>query len=136
MTKRETGVQPPKPTVAELGILLALWHLGPTTVGQIRDLMAEDNDVGYTTVLKLLQIMHQKGLVERDESQRAHVYMPRLSKEQTQQQMVGDLVSRLFDGSPSKLVLQALGSTEQASTQELGEIRELLDRIESTEAQQ
>ncbi len=136
MTKRETGVQPPKPTVAELGILRALWHLGPTTVGRIGDLMAEDNDVGYTTVLKLLQIMHQKGLVERDESQRAHVYMPRLSKEQTQQQMVGDLVSRLFDGSPSKLVLQALGSTEQASTQELGEIRELLDRIESTEAQQ
>ena len=103
--------KPPTPTNAELEILNVLWTRGPSTVREVKEAQEESKRAGYTTVLKLLQIMHQKGLVERDESQRAHVYMPRLSKEQTQQQMVGDLVSRLFDGSPSKLVLQALGST-------------------------
>ena len=121
----------PKPTEAELGILNALWERGPCTVRDIHEALYRDDGTGYTTALKMLQIMHAKGLVERDDSQRAHVYRPAISKESTQRRFVSDIVQRVFDGSPSQLVLHALGGGPQASRAELDEIRALLDRIES-----
>jgi len=89
----------------------------------------ERDATGYTTALKQLQIMHDKGLVERDESQRAHVYRAVVSKERTQKRFLADMVRRLFDGSPSRLVLQALGD-HKASREELREIRTLLNRLD------
>lgn len=121
----------PKPTEAELGILNALWDRGPCTVRDVHEALYRDDGTGYTTALKMLQIMHAKGLVERDDSQRAHVYRPAISKESTQKRFLSDMVQRVFDGSPSQLVLQALGGRPQASRAELDEIRALLDRIES-----
>lgn len=120
---------PNKPTEAELELLRTLWELGPSTVRGVKDYLAKDKEVGYTTVLKLLQIMTNKGLVTRDESARSHVYKAAYSKETTQQQLVGDLLDRAFAGSASKLVLQAL-SAKPASTQELADIRALLDELE------
>ncbi len=121
----------PKPTEAELGILNALWERGPCTVRDVHEALYRDDGTGYTTALKMLQIMHAKGLVERDDSQRAHVYHAAISKESTQKRFLSDMVQRVFDGSPSQLVLQALGGRPQASRAELDEIRALLDRIES-----
>lgn len=120
---------PPRPTDAELGILRALWRDGPATVRQIHESIT-DRSEGYTTVLKLLQIMHQKGLVSRDESQRAHVYSATIARDETQQQLLGDLLQRAFDGSRAQLVLQALGSHDAATPEELKEIRHLLDKLE------
>ncbi len=119
----------PRPTAAELEILQALWKLGPSTVRQIHTTMNEQGRVGYTTVLKFLQIMHQKGLVTRDDSQRAHVYRARLSKDKTQEQITRHLVDKVFDGSRSQLVLHALGDSK-ATPEELAEIRDMLDRME------
>ena len=119
----------PRPTDAELGILRTLWRIGPATVRQVNDAL-EGRSEGYTTTLKLMQIMHQKGLVSRDESQRAHVYTPIVEKVAAQEQLVGDLVQRIFDGSRSQLVLQALGSGANASPEELRRIRQLLDKLE------
>ena len=121
----------PKPTEAVLGILNAMWDRGPCTVRDVHEALYRDDGTGYTTALKMLQIMHAKGLVERDDSQRAHVYRPAISKESTQKRFLSDIVQRVFDGSPSQLVLQALGGRPQASRAELDEIRALLDRIES-----
>ena len=121
----------PKPTEAELSIMRVLWNLGPTTVRQVHEVLAARSPTGYTTVLKLLQIMHQKGLVQRDDSNRAHIYVPTLSKESTQQQMLGDFLSRVFEGSSSALVMQALDSGGKTSPAELKRIRELLDELES-----
>jgi len=121
----------PRPTNAELGILRALWNLGPSTVRSIHEyLQAEKTSVGYTTVLKFLQIMYGKGLVGRDDSQRAHVYTARLSKDETQQQMTSFLLDNVFDGSRSQLVMQALGGGKRTSTEELAKIRTLLERLE------
>jgi BlaI family penicillinase repressor len=120
----------PRPTEAELAILTVLWRLGPATVRDVHDVLAQFDQTGYTTTLKLLQIMHQKGLVRRDDSQRAHVYFPTLSKQQTQEQLLGDFTRRVFDDSPAQLVLQALGAAKQARPEELAQIKELLDRIE------
>src|SRR5687767_13468898 len=97
-----------KPTDAELAILRVLWARGASTVRQVAETL--DRAVGYTTVLKLLQIMTEKGLVVRDESARTHVYEAAFSEDQTQRQLVNDLVERAFDGSAAKLVLQALAS--------------------------
>ena len=119
----------PRPTDAELGILRVLWRRGPSTVRQIHEEMARRSPTGYTTVLKLLQIMTEKGLVERDESQRAHVYVARLPEEQTLGQLVGDLLDRAFEGSSSRLVMRALES-RPATREELAEIRRLLDTME------
>ena len=120
----------PRPTDAELGILSVIWMLGPSTVRSIHEEMIKHQaKLGYTTVLKLLQIMTEKGLVERDESQRAHVYSPRESEESTQQQLVSDLATRAFGGSATELVMQAL-SGRKASATELAEIREMLDALE------
>jgi predicted transcriptional regulator len=113
-----------KPTDAELAILTVLWSRGPSTVRQVASAM--DREAGYTTVLKLLQIMTEKGLVTRDESARTHIYAPAYTEDQTQRQLVMDLVERAFDGSSAKLVLQALAS-KKATPEELDEIRKLLN---------
>ncbi len=119
----------PKPTDAELSILRVIWEQGPSTVRQIQQVLDRVRPTGYTTVLKLLQIMTEKGLVRRDESERSHVYRARYSEDQTQQQLLGDLLDRAFAGSTSKLVMQAL-SSRKASAEELAAIRKLLDEWE------
>ena len=116
----------PKPTDAELAILRVLWERGPCTVRQVHEQLARDRQAAYTTALKLLQIMTEKGLVERDERERTHVYTARLSEAQTQRQLVRDLLDRAFGGSAGKLVMQAL-ATKRASADELREIRKAID---------
>lgn len=120
---------PLKPTDAELEILNVLWRLGPSTVGQVHADMSQTREVGYTTVLKFLQIMREKGLVGRDESERSHVYTATATAEQTQTSLVRDLLERAFEGSASQLVMRAL-SARKASRKELNEIRKLLDTME------
>jgi len=122
-----------RPTDAELAILSVLWDRGPSTVREVHDALRASQDSGYTTVLKLLQIMIEKGLVVRDESQRAHVYTSRLSEQRTQRQLLGDLMDRAFRGSSAKLVLQAL-SDRRATDLELRDIRALLDQLEGGES--
>ena len=116
----------PRPTDAELAILRVLWERGASTVRQVHEALIRERPTTYTTALKMLQIMTEKGLVRRDESDRTHVYFPRLSEEQTQRQLVRDLLDRAFGGSASKLVMQALAS-RRASAEELTEIRKLID---------
>ena len=123
----------PRPTDAELAILRILWARGPCTVRQVHDALARERPAAYTTALKMLQIMTEKGLVRRDESDRTHIYQSRLSEEQTQRQLVRDLVDRAFGGSASKLVLQAL-SARRATPEELGEIRKLIENSREREA--
>lgn len=118
-----------RPTDAELEILHALWGLGPSTVRQVQQVMPGPPRRGYTTVLKLLQIMTTKGLVERDETARAHVYSASRSKTDTQRELTADLLERAFSGSAGKLVLQAL-SSHPATADELIEIRRLLDDLQ------
>jgi predicted transcriptional regulator len=117
---------PPRPTDAELSILRVLWTRGPSTVRQVLDALAEERATGYTTVLKLLQIMTEKRLVARDESDRTHVYMAQLTEAETQRQLLDDLTERAFGGSAMQLVMRAL-SDRKASPGELAEIRRLLD---------
>src|SRR5918997_2908635 len=100
----------PRPTDAELAILRVLWDRGPSTVRQVHEVLLRERPTAYTTALKLLQIMTEKGLVRRDETDRTHVYHPRLTEEQTQRQLVRDLLDRAFGGSASKLVMQALAT--------------------------
>lgn len=119
----------PRPTDAELAILRVLWERGPSTVREVHELLSRSHDSGYTTVLKLMQIMTDKGLVIRDESNRAHVYSTSLSEQRTQRQLLGDLMERAFGGSPAKLVMQALSATK-ASAEELTAIRQYLDQME------
>ena len=114
-----------KPTEAELGILQVLWSRGPSTVREVAATLGRDG--AYTTVLKLLQIMTEKGLVTRDETARTHVYAASSSQDDTQKQIVTDLLDRVFDGSAAKLVLQAL-SSRKASRGDLAEIQKLLDK--------
>jgi BlaI family transcriptional regulator, penicillinase repressor len=116
----------PRPTDAELAILRVLWERGPSTVRQVHDVLSRERPAAYTTALKLLQIMTEKGLVRRDESDRTHVYQARHTEEHTQRQLVRDLVDRAFGGSASKLVMQALAG-RRASPEELGEIRKLIE---------
>ena len=120
---------PPRPTDAELAILRVLWQRGPSTVREVMEELSNDRPTGYTTVLKFMQIMTEKGLVRRDEKQRTHVYQARMSEDQTQQQLVGDLLERAFGGSAQRLVMQAL-AVRQASSEELAEIRQLLNDME------
>jgi predicted transcriptional regulator len=120
---------PPRPTDGELEILRVLWAQGPSTVRQVQGALGRTRPTVYTTALKLLQIMTEKGLVVRDESQRTHIYRARLKEEQTQRQLVGDLLERAFGGSARKLVVQALAA-KKASPEELVEIRKLLDELE------
>lgn len=117
----------PQPTPAELGILTILWRRGPATVREVREALA--STVGYTTVLKLLQIMTTKGLVTRKESGRTHIYEAAMTEESTQRRMVTDLVDRAFGGSALRLVVQAL-STKPATPQEREEIKRLLNEMQ------
>ncbi|MDT7809923.1 MAG: hypothetical protein QOJ70_3736 [Acidobacteriota bacterium] len=119
----------PRPTDAELEILKVLWRRGPSTVREVFETLQEARGTGYTTVLKLMQIMAEKRLVVRDERERAHRYETTLPEDETQRRLVGDLLRKAFDGSAKKLVLQAL-STERASAEELTEIRLMLDKLE------
>ena len=116
---------PPRPTDAELEILRVLWQRGASTVRDVFDALSKTKPIGYTTVLKFMQIMAEKGLVRRDEEQRAHVYSAMVPQVETQRQMVRDLLRRAFDDSASQLVMQALAS-KKTSPEELAEIRRLL----------
>jgi predicted transcriptional regulator len=117
-----------RPTDRELTILRILWDQGPSTVRGVNEVMNKDRDTGYTTTLKLMQIMAEKGLLIRDESQRQHVYKPAITQEKTQKQLVGDLLERAFSGSAEKLVMRAL-SAKKVSAKELERIRQILDKL-------
>jgi BlaI family penicillinase repressor len=119
----------PRPTSAELEILTVLWSRGPATVREIHEIIAKRKPAQYTTVLKLLQIMSEKGLVRRDDKARAHVYEPACYREVTQKQLAGDLLQRAFNGSAARLLQGAL-SARRASKAELAEMRKLLDEYE------
>jgi len=116
----------PRPTDTELAILRVLWARGPSTVRHVHEALAAGRDTGYTTTLKLMQIMAEKGLVTRNESERTHVYSTKLTQDQTQRQLVSDLMDRAFGGSAAALVMQAL-SAHPASAEELQEIRMLIE---------
>lgn len=118
----------PVPTTTELNLLNILWQIQPATVKQVHEYLSKTQTSGYTTVLKMLQIMHEKGLVSRDESQRAHLYKAHDSQTQTQSSIVKDLLNKAFGGSKFNLVQRALG--ESASKDEINEIRKLLDSLE------
>jgi BlaI family transcriptional regulator, penicillinase repressor len=119
----------PRPTDGELAILRVLWESGSSTVRDVHSVLNRTGETGYTTVLKLMQIMTEKGLVTRDESQRTHVYSAVLKEADAQRESVGHLVDRLFKGSAASLVMQALAG-KKASTAELAEIRKLLEEME------
>jgi len=119
----------PKPTPAELDILRVLWDRGSSTVREVHEVLAETKQMGYTTVLKLLQIMTAKGLVTRNEQSRAHVYEARQPAEKTKRQLAGDLLQKVFGGSASQLMMHAL-SSKKASRADLNEIRRFLDEYE------
>jgi len=122
-------MEPQLPTDAELEILCVLWRLERATVRQVHEALSAQRRIGYTTVLKLMQIMAEKGLVSRDESQRSHVYAPRVSESATQARLLDDLAGRAFDGSAARLVLRAL-SSRPASAAEIAAIRRILDEME------
>lgn len=119
-----------KPTESELEILQILWQRGIATVREVHEDLAQIKDVGYTTTLKLMQIMHEKGLVKRDESMRTHVYQPAVNKEKTQKHLLNKMIDTLFGGSSTQLVLQALGGTDgKASAEEIEQIQLLLNNL-------
>lgn len=128
MAQDNTGI---KPTEAELTLLNILWKLGPATVRQVHEAVSETQKTGYTTVLKILQIMHEKALVIRDESNRAHVYAAANSQTVTQSSLLKDLVLKAFGGSTSNLVMRALDSS--TSKEEIADIRQLLNELEQSE---
>ena len=119
----------PRPTDAELEILTVLWSRGPTTVREVHACICARKPTQYTTVLKMLQIMAEKGLVRRDEKQRAHIYRAAQPRESTQRQLAGDLLRRAFDGSAHSLLLGAL-SARKASKEELSQLHRLLEEYE------
>lgn len=119
-----------KPTESELEILQVLWEKQKATVREVHEVLAENKDVGYTTTLKLMQIMYEKGLVKRDESNKTHIYEPLASREKTQKQLVSRMIDTLFQGSPAQLVMQALGQ-HRTSAGELEEIQRLLDNLKN-----
>jgi len=124
---------PKRPTDGELAILQVLWERGPSTVREVFDALKQRQDIGYTTVLKLMQIMTEKGLLERDTSVRPQVFWAARPRKQTQKALLRDLLDRAFSGSPGSLVLQAL-AMRKSSPEELQEIRELLDKLEEKDA--
>lgn len=121
--------QTPRPTDAELAILRVLWRRGPSTVRDVWEQLGHERATGYTTTLKLMQIMTDKGLLVRDERRQSHVYQPRHPEQQTQKALVKDLLDRAFGGSAPKLILGAL-SAKKVTPQELAEIRKLLDQLD------
>jgi predicted transcriptional regulator len=119
-----------KPTESELEILQILWTRGLATVREVHEELARIKDVGYTTTLKLMQIMHEKGLVKRDDSIRTHIYQAAVNKERTQKHLLSKMIDSLFGGSPTQLVIQALGDGDHtASQEELDKIQALLDTL-------
>lgn len=119
-----------KPTESELEILQILWQRDMATVRDVHEELAKTKDAGYTTTLKLMQIMHEKGLVKRDESMRTHVYQAAVNKEKTQKHLLNKMIDSLFGGSSTQLVLQALGSGEQqVSAEELEKIQHLINNL-------
>jgi BlaI family penicillinase repressor len=118
-----------KPTESELEILQVLWSKGTATVREVHEELSKTKEAGYTTTLKLMQIMHEKGLVKRDESIRTHVYQPAVNKERTQKHLLSKMIDSVFGGSSTQLVLQALGSEQKVSEDELIQIQTLLDNL-------
>jgi predicted transcriptional regulator len=123
------ATDPPRPTDAELEILTVLWSRGPSTVRQVHEAITRRRPAQYSTVLKFMQIMAEKGLVRRDQKQRAHIYEAARPREWTQKQLAGDLLRRAFNGSAHGLMMGALAS-RKTSKQELAELRQLLDEYE------
>jgi predicted transcriptional regulator len=119
---------PLKPTESELEILQVLWDKKQATVREVHEILSEQKDAGYTTTLKLMQIMHEKGIVIRDDSAKTHIYQANISREKTQQHLLGKMMNGLFGGSASQLVMQALGSKKPSKT-EIDEIQKLLDEL-------
>lgn len=119
----------PKPTDAELAILQVLWQQGPSTVRQVQDILEAERGTGYTTTLKLMQIMFEKGLLGRDDSTRSHVYTALVTRQKTQRRLVSELMAQVFAGSAQQLVLQALAA-KKSTPEELREIRKLIDELE------
>jgi predicted transcriptional regulator len=117
-----------KPTESELEILQVIWEKKKATVREVHEELSRNRDIGYTTALKLMQIMFEKGLVSRDDSSKTHIYTAAVSREKTQKQLVGKMIHTLFSGSPSELVMQALGS-HKASAEELDEIQKMIDHL-------
>jgi predicted transcriptional regulator len=119
-----------KPTESELEILQILWTKGIATVREVHEELSLTKDAGYTTTLKLMQIMNEKGIVKRDDSMRTHVYQAAVNKEKTQKHILGKMIDSLFGGSPTQLVIQALGDeSHKASPEELEKIQALLDSL-------
>lgn len=127
----KTGQQP---TTAELRILQILWDEGPTTVRAVHRRISEESDLSYTTILKMLQIMHGKGLVDCDKSERAHVYAPTQERETTQRHLLKDFLSRVYQGSATRMVMQALGDAKPADPDELKALRAYLDDLEDSQS--
>jgi predicted transcriptional regulator len=121
------AAEPPRPTDAELEILTVLWSIGPATVREVHEVINRRRPSQYWTVLKFMQIMAEKGLVRRDEKQRAHIYEAARPREWTQKQLAGDLLERAFSGSAKALLIGAL-SARKATKEELAEMRKLLDQ--------
>jgi len=119
----------PRPTQAELEILRVLWERGPSTVRDVHTTLAKERAIGYTTVLKFMQIMAEKGLVARDETERAHVYKAKVAQEQTQRQLVRHLLEGAFGGSATKLMMQALAS-KPATADEIAQMRKMLEEFD------
>jgi len=119
-----------KPTESELEILQVLWNRGLATVREVHEELSALKDAGYTTTLKLMQIMHEKGLVKRDDSMRTHVYQAAVSKEKTQKHLLGKMIDSLFGGSPTQLVIQALGE-HKATDEELEKIQQMIDSLKN-----
>ena len=125
-----SAVKTIKPTESELEILQILWTKGVATVREVHEELAQVKDVGYTTTLKLMQIMNEKGIVRRDDSMRTHVYQAAVNKEKTQKHLLAKMIDSLFGGSPTQLVIQALGDgNHKASAEELEKIQSLLDSL-------
>lgn len=118
----------PQPTQAELQILQVLWEHGESTVREVHQTLSKTHKSGYTTVLKIMQIMHEKGLLDRDESARAHIYSSNITQSETQGQMVKEMVSRVFKGSTSQMLVSALHG--KTSKKEIAEIRAILNDLE------
>jgi predicted transcriptional regulator len=119
----------PGPTDRELAILSVLWQRGPSTVRAVHEALHPDSETGYTTTLKLMQIMAEKGLLSRKGAGRSHIYTPAISQERTQKQVVGEMLEKVFAGSAEKLVMRAL-SAKKVSPQELKRIRAMLEELE------
>ena len=119
-----------KPTESELEILQVLWDKGLASVREVHEELSKSKEAGYTTTLKLMQIMHEKGLVKRDDSVKTHIYQPAVSKEKTQKHLLGKMINTLFGGSTTQLVMQALGN-HKASADELEEIQKMIDNLKN-----